>query len=201
MTVIDVHAHLVPQEVVDILASRGRDFGIALVETEPGCHCCRFESGMQVRPFFEGLMNVDQRLSEMDRQGVDREVLSLWTDIFGYDLPAVKGGLWHAALNDSLARLCNEREARFSWLASGALQNPAGAARELERCMNAGAIGAIVAAMWQEKTLASARLMNTGPHVSNWAPRSSSTPRSRWRRCAPNASHSTRLSPTPTTRR
>ncbi|HSE90871.1 MAG TPA: amidohydrolase family protein [Candidatus Binatia bacterium] len=153
MTVIDVHAHLVPQDVVDILASRGRDFGIALIESEPGCHCCRFESGMQVRPFFESLMNTDQRLSEMDRQGIDREVLSLWTDIFGYDLPAVKGGLWHAALNDSLAQLCNEQETRFSWLASGALQNPAGAARELERCMNAGAVGAIVAAHVAGKNL------------------------------------------------
>ena len=37
MTVIDVHAHLVPPDVIDTLADRGRDFGIDLVETEPGC--------------------------------------------------------------------------------------------------------------------------------------------------------------------
>ncbi len=85
MTVIDVHAHFVPPEVIDTLAVRGRDFGINLVENEPGCHCCLFESGVQIRPFFNTLTKTDLRLSEMDQQNVDREVLSIWTDIFGYD--------------------------------------------------------------------------------------------------------------------
>ena len=146
MTIIDVHAHLVPPDVIDTLAGRGKDFGIDLVETEPGCHCCRFESGMQIRPFFDTLTNTDHRLGEMDLQGVDREILSIWTDIFGYDLPAVKGALWHAALNDSLTGLCDTHGERFSWLASGALQDASLAAKELERGMKAGAVGAIVAA-------------------------------------------------------
>lgn len=145
MTVIDVHAHMVPPDVVDTLATRGRDFGIDLIETEPGCHCCRFESGMQIRPFFDTLMNTDHRLGQMDDQGVNREVLSIWTDIFGYDLPAAKGALWHTALNDSLARHCDAHPDRFSWLASGALQDAALAARELERGIKAGAVGAIIA--------------------------------------------------------
>ncbi len=146
MTVIDVHAHLVPPDVIDTLADRGRDFGVDLVETEPGCHCCRFESGMQIRTFFETLTNADIRLGEMDRQSVDRAILSIWTDIFGYDLPADKGAMWHTALNDSMARLCDAHADRFSWLASGALQDASIAARELERGMKDGAVGAIVAA-------------------------------------------------------
>lgn len=145
MPVIDVHAHLVPPDVVDTLASRGKDFGIDLVETEPGCHCCRLETGMQIRPFFESLMNADMRIGEMDNQGVDREILSVWADIFGYDLPPAKGALWHAALNDSMAKLCDRHGDRFSWLASGAMQDAALAARELERGMKAGAVGAMVA--------------------------------------------------------
>ena len=82
MTVIDVHAHLVPPDAINTLADRGRDFGIDLIETEPGCHCCRFESGMQIRPFFDSLTDAKQRLAEMDRQCVDREVLSIWIEIF-----------------------------------------------------------------------------------------------------------------------
>lgn len=153
MTVIDVHAHFVPPDVVETLADRGRDFGIDLIETQPGCHCCRFESGMQIRPFFDTLMNTDHRLGQMDDQGVDREVLSIWTDIFGYDLPAAKGALWHSALNDSLMRLCDTHAKRFSWLASGALQDASLAARELERGMKAGAVGAIVASHIDGKNL------------------------------------------------
>ncbi len=158
MTVIDAHAHLVPPDAIATLAERGRDFGIDLIETEPGCQSCRFESGMRIRPFFESLTNADQRLSEMDRQGVDREVLSIWTDIFGYDLPAAKGARWHTMLNDSLARLCEAHGARFSWLASGAMQDGAGAARELERCMKAGAAGAIVATHLDGQNLGEAPL-------------------------------------------
>lgn len=143
--IVDVHAHFVPPDVLETLARRGAEFGIDLVESEPGCSCCRFESGVQIRPFFDSLMNTDRRLGEMERQGVDREVLTIWTDVFGYDLPPAKGELWHAALNESLARLCDAHPDRFSWMASGALQSPASAARELERGMKAGAIGAIIA--------------------------------------------------------
>ena len=55
----------------------------------------------------------------MDRQQVAREVLTIWTDIYGYDLPADKSALWHAELNDSLKRLCDAHPERFSWMASG----------------------------------------------------------------------------------
>lgn len=141
---IDVHAHFVPPDAIETLAGRGRDFGIELVETQPGCHCCRFASGMQIRPFFDTLTDTEKRLAEMDRQQVAREVLTIWTDVYGYDLPADKGALWHAALNDSLKRLCDAHPERFSWMASGAMQDAASAARELERAMRQGAIGAIV---------------------------------------------------------
>lgn len=143
---IDVHAHFVPAAVLEALEVRGRDFGVNLVEIEPGRRCCEFSYGLRIRPFFEGLLNVDLRLGEMDRQGVEREVLTLWTDMFGYELPGDKGAAWHRVLNDSLARLCDTHANRFCWMASGPLQHPAAAARELERCMGAGALGAIVSA-------------------------------------------------------
>lgn len=143
---IDVHAHFVPPDVLQTLADRGGDFGIDLVETEPGCHCCRFETGMQIRPFFDAILNVDARLAEMDRQGIDRAVLTLWTDIFGTDLLADKAAAWHRVLNDSLIRLCDAHRTRFAWMASVPMQDATLAAQELERAMGAGAAGAIVAA-------------------------------------------------------
>jgi len=143
---IDVHAHFVPRSSIEELSRRGGDFGIDLLETEPGCHCCRFPSGAQVRPFFDSLSDVPARLGEMEGMGVDRQVLTIWTDIFGYELPADKGDQWHRMLNDTLGEMCAETPDRFSWMASGALQDASKAARELERGMAAGAIGGIVAA-------------------------------------------------------
>jgi aminocarboxymuconate-semialdehyde decarboxylase len=143
---IDVHAHFVPPAILDDIRQRGAEYGVALLETSPGCHCCKFEHGQQIRPFFETILSVDKRLETMDRQGVQREVLSLWADIFGYSLPAEKGAAWHRVLNDSLARVADATPERFSWMASGPLQDAAAAARELERCKAAGAIGTMVAA-------------------------------------------------------
>ena len=150
---IDVHAHFVPSAILQTLADKGRDFGVELVETEPGCHCCRFESGLTIRPFFDGLLDVEARLADMDRQGIDRQILTMWTDIFGYGLAADKGRAWHRLLNDSLARLCEGHGDRFAWMASAPLPDAAGAARELERCMTAGAVGAIISANVEERNL------------------------------------------------
>ena len=147
---IDVHAHLVPQAVLESLQARAQDFGVSLVETAPSCHCARFDGyagGPTVRPFFPALLDVAGRLRAMDKQGVGREILSLWTDIFGYGLPTAKGAAWHRLLNDTLADLAAARPDRFSWLASGPMNDAAAAARELERSMrDRDAVGAIVAA-------------------------------------------------------
>jgi len=143
--VVDVHAHFVPKSVVETLADRGQDFGIDLVESEPGCHCCRFDSGVQIRPFFDGLTDVDIRLSEMDRGGLEHQILSMWTDIFGYEMPSDNGLAWHRLMNECLANLCEEHSGIFSWMASGPMQDAGKASRELERSIEAGAIGSIVA--------------------------------------------------------
>jgi aminocarboxymuconate-semialdehyde decarboxylase len=145
---IDVHAHYVPLEILEPLASRAADFGVSVVEASPGCQCLRFAHGLQVRPFFSKLVEpLPARLASMDRTGIDRQVLSAWADIFAYALPSTQGTRWHRLLNDSLARLCLREPGRFSWLASGALPDAQGAARELERAVREdGAVGGVVAA-------------------------------------------------------
>ncbi|MFT5438447.1 MAG: aminocarboxymuconate-semialdehyde decarboxylase [Alphaproteobacteria bacterium] len=143
---IDVHAHFVPPAIMEDINQRGAGYGVSLVEHPPGCHCCKFENGQQIRPFFETILSVDRRIEAMDRQEVDREILSVWADIFGYSLPPRQGAEWHRVLNDNLARIAEGTPERFSWMASGALQDAALAAKELERCKAAGAVGTIVAA-------------------------------------------------------
>lgn len=147
---IDVHAHLVPTAVLETLEARAQDFGVSLVESTPGCQCAHFDGypdGPTIRPFFPALLDIDGRIRAMDRQSVEREILSLWTDIFGYGLPVEKGLAWHRLLNDTLADIAAARPDRFSWIASGPMNDAAAAARELERAMRErGAVGAIVAA-------------------------------------------------------
>ncbi len=151
--IIDVHAHFVPQSAINELSRRGSDFGIDLVESEPGCHCCRFPSGAQVRPFFDSLSNVNQRVDEMAKMGIDHQILTIWTDIFGYELAPSRGENWHRMLNDTLGELCSVNPGKFSWMASGALQDAAVASRELERSMKDGAVGGVIAAHIEGRNL------------------------------------------------
>lgn len=146
MTAIDVHAHFVPPAILDTLARKGSEYGIRLVEKGAETRCCRFDNGLEVRPFLAGLLDLDERIAEMDRQRVQRQILSAWTDIFGYCLDVIRCTAWHGILNDNLATLCASAPERFSWMASVPLIDAAAAARELERCVDNGAVGVIVTA-------------------------------------------------------
>ena len=146
---IDAHAHYVPRRILEILEDRAAEFGLSLVKQPPGCQCAiHFDYGLNVRPFFPKLVEeVGARLDAMGRQGVDRQVLSLWADIFGYGLPVAPAARWHQLLNDSLSQLCLSQDQHFSMLASVPLPHAAAAARELERAVGQlGAVGAVVAA-------------------------------------------------------
>jgi aminocarboxymuconate-semialdehyde decarboxylase len=144
---IDVHAHYLPLKILEILERQGERYGLLLVEL-PSCQkCLRFDYGLQLRPFFPKLIEpVGERLESKRRTRNTRQVLSAWTDILGYGLPAEQGERWHRLLNDLLAELCHAEPVAFSWLASGPLPDAARAAKELERAVKTqGAIGGVLA--------------------------------------------------------
>jgi aminocarboxymuconate-semialdehyde decarboxylase len=146
---IDVHAHYVPPAILDALEQRAREFSLSLVATPPSCHkAIHFDHGAKVRPFFPQLIEpIDRRLATMEKQGVDRQVLSAWADIFGYGLPADVGARWHGFLNEHLARLRDAYPSRFAFLASVPLPHAGVAAGALAAAVrDLGAIGGVVAA-------------------------------------------------------
>lgn len=145
---IDIHAHYVPRHILETLRSKGSDYGVSVIDRAGGCPCVEFTHGLRVRPFFERLLESEvARMKALDRIGIERQVLSLWADVFGYALPAAKSVAWHRLLNESLAQTCSRHPDRFWWFASGPLPHADAAARELERAVRElGARGAIVAA-------------------------------------------------------
>jgi aminocarboxymuconate-semialdehyde decarboxylase len=144
---IDVHAHYVPPRILEVLQQEGSRYGIAIEGHEPGCQCLRFDYGLKCRPFFPRLLEEPaKRIERMEQTGIDRQVLSGWTDVFAYGLETEKGTAWHRLMNESLAALCHSEPAHFSMLASGHLPDPAAAARELEYAVKQlGAVGAVAA--------------------------------------------------------
>jgi aminocarboxymuconate-semialdehyde decarboxylase len=146
---IDVHAHYVPPPILDRLSGKATTYGVSVLGTGPACmRCLEFAYGLRARPFPQRLVeSIDERRDSMRRQGIDRQMLSVWTDIFGYGLPSEQGKGWHRLLNGTLGEWCSRDAEHFSWLASGALPDAQAAARELETAVrHEGARGGVVAA-------------------------------------------------------
>lgn len=144
---IDVHAHYVPPALVERLQKDGARYGVSVVETEPACHALHFAHGLRLRPFFAKLIEEPaRRIASMAAAGIDREILSTWTDMHGHGLDVEQGTAWHRLLNESLAGFAQRHGSHFSILASGYLPDPARAARELEFAVKQlGAVGAVAA--------------------------------------------------------
>src|SRR5215475_684411 len=142
---IDIHAHYVPPQLIDAVATRGKDIGVRLVRSDGAPPALHFDYGFKVRPFFPRLIEpVGERRAWLDAQGIDLQIVGTWPDIFGYGLPAQACIAWHRMLNDTLAAWCADNADRFAWLGSVPLIEAEAAAQELERALGLGACGVII---------------------------------------------------------
>jgi aminocarboxymuconate-semialdehyde decarboxylase len=142
---IDVHAHYVPPQLIAAIERSGGDIGVRLKPADGGHRALNFDYGFKVRPFFPRLVEpVAQRRRWLDEQGLDRQIVGTWPDIFGYGLPKDACIAWHCMLNDTLAEWCAGNGDRFDWISSVPLVDAEAAARELERSAGIGACGAII---------------------------------------------------------
>jgi aminocarboxymuconate-semialdehyde decarboxylase len=142
---IDVHAHYVPPQLIEAIEARGKEIGVRLAPSAgsaPGLH---FDYGFKVRPFFPRLVEpVAARRAWLDAQGIERQIVGTWPDIFGYGLAADACVAWHRMLNDTLAAWCADNSDRFAWIASVPLIAAEAAAEEAERAGALGACGVII---------------------------------------------------------
>jgi 5-carboxyvanillate decarboxylase len=84
--------------------------------------------------FIRKFIDIDVRLAEMDRSGVDMQLLSLTTPGV-QDFDANEGTALARLANDRLAAIIKEHPKRFAGLAAVAPQDPKSAAAEIERAM------------------------------------------------------------------
>ena len=144
---IDVHAHYVPPQLIAAIKSRGGAIGVRLAPADGGKEALAFDYGFKVRTFFPRLVEpAAERHKWLDEQRIDHQIVGTWPDIFGYGLPREQCIAWHRMLNDTLAEWTADNAKRFSWISSVPLTDVEAAAAELERTVNAGAIGVIISA-------------------------------------------------------
>lgn len=140
MATIDMHSHIVPRGLSDAL--RARETMPFIRRDEKGEYLSSMmRTNALLKPGFD---SIEERLADMDRNGVDRAVLSnQLQDISA--LPLADAEALCRACNDSLSAACVAHPDRFHALAALPMGSVEAATREFERAIALpGIIGAIV---------------------------------------------------------
>jgi aminocarboxymuconate-semialdehyde decarboxylase len=144
--IIDAHAHLIPPDLLTTIRKEsGRLPSLRLIE-EPAGLALAFGNAKPSRPMPKGLSDVAGRLTWMDTQGIDRQVVGGWPDWFGNDLPSEEGETWCKLVNATL-RAAAQAEPRFIPLAALPMQDGARAAAVLKAAMADDFSGAMISTL------------------------------------------------------
>ena len=140
MQVIDIHNHFFPSEWPDLAARFGTPDWPSIKHIGAG------KADIMVgdrffRHIYSACWDPDVRLQEMDRDGVDLQIISATPVLFAYERP-VQHALDCAQLfNDAALELCSRGTGRLKSFCQVPLQNTDAACKEIDRCMRAGHLG------------------------------------------------------------
>lgn len=96
----------------------------------------RFVERVTTAVLCDDLTDMQMRLSEFDRMGIDVQVLSGWIDLTGYELSGAAAAEYSHAHNEALAVKAARFPERFRTLGIVPLQDPGLAVVGLDRAMN-----------------------------------------------------------------
>jgi len=141
--IVDCHAHLVPPELLAAIRQDAAKFpNVRLIE-DGGSLAFSFAGAKPTRPVSKPLSDIAGRVAWMGNQGIDKQVVGGWVDMFGYELPGAEGEAWSRLANDTLSAAA-KAEPRFVPLATVPLGDGARAASVLRAAIAAGFPGAMI---------------------------------------------------------
>ena len=141
--IIDSHAHVVPDTMLEVLRREPRLFpSVRLHDAE--APRMEFAGGGSGRPIQPRLADLGQRRDWLQKAGVDHQLVGGWTDVYGYELPGAEGADWARFYNEHMAKGAAALSS-LTALATVPLQDGALAARVLEEALDAGFKGAMIA--------------------------------------------------------
>ena len=134
MRTIDIHAHVVPRSLWQAAAAGKEWHGF---RHEPGEGLGAWISGGKRTSFSSPKVRFtpEERLKDMDAQGVDVQVVSTHTPFFGYHLDPAQGRLLARDVNDEIAEMTKQWPTRFAGLGTLPVQDVKAAIDELERAV------------------------------------------------------------------
>ena len=134
MKTIDIHAHLVPRSLWQAVDARRDWYGF---RHEPGDGLGTMLGNGKRTQFNSPKVRFtpEERLKDMDAQGVDVQVVSIHTPFFAYHLDPPQGRQLAREVNDEIAAMTKQWPTRFAGLATLPVQDVQAAIDELERAV------------------------------------------------------------------
>ncbi len=152
MQVIDIHTHFFPESWPDLAARFGTPDWPWIKHTEPGKADIMIGDRM-FRHITSACWDVNLRLEQMDRDGVDVQIISATPVLFAYGRDP-KHALDCAKLfNDVALEMSRRGKGRLKALCQVPLQDIDASCVELSRCMRAGHLGVQIGNHVGEKNL------------------------------------------------
>ena len=130
---IDIHHHFVPEQVIEEARQHGKALGVEVSEAENGAIHVSFGGGRY--GLQQGLTDVEPRLALMDKSRIAMAALDPSTNMLGYDLRGEKAESWSQLYNQCVSEFLEKHPDRFIAMAAVPIQEPARAARILERAV------------------------------------------------------------------
>jgi aminocarboxymuconate-semialdehyde decarboxylase len=131
MTTYDVHAHCIPESLLDLLRAEGPRLGIEIRDDGDGEYAV-IGGRVRLAPFRPILGDLEARIRAMDDTGVDVQLLAGWIDLTAYALDAEVGAEYSRRFNEIIAAEAGRHPDRLLPMGTIPLQDPALAAAELE---------------------------------------------------------------------
>jgi len=140
MPVIDIHSHFFPETWPDL----GKKFDTPdwpWMRHEGDGKAMVMLGKKEFRPVYDACWDAKRRLEEMDRDGVDLQLICATPILFAYNRPAEHAAECAQLFNDAAREICAAGQERLLSLCQVPLQDTDAACKELSRAMNDGHVG------------------------------------------------------------
>jgi aminocarboxymuconate-semialdehyde decarboxylase len=130
---IDIHTHIMPEHMPNWVKRFG--YGDFIHLEHRNCQACMMKGDKLFRQVDANCFRAEDRFRDMERTGIDKQVLSTIPVLFNYWAKAADALETSRFLNDHIAETTQQYPDRFIGLGTVPLQDPDSAIDELHRCV------------------------------------------------------------------
>ncbi|HJQ17964.1 MAG TPA: amidohydrolase family protein [Allosphingosinicella sp.] len=138
--IVDIHTHFFPRSWPDLAQRFGTPDWPWMRHDGPRAATVMI-GDREFRPVYDACWDAAVRLEEMDRFGVDIQILCATPVLFAYDQPAEHAADVARLFNDEALKLCTDGKGRLKAICQVPLQDTDAACAELSRSIANGHIG------------------------------------------------------------